>query len=116
MLLQLGIPGLRLERTLRTFRQTFERNGCNLAAWRKSAHLTKKDSQWLDANDGAGGQPGSCAHCSVLKHRLRKGRHACYGCHARRLAWQTVDACATHVPLLAVERGEWKHHDWPTAT
>jgi hypothetical protein len=66
VLLQLAVPGLRLERSLRTFRQTLERNGYDLPAWRKAAYLTKRDSQWLDANDGAGGQRPCCGRGSAV--------------------------------------------------
>jgi hypothetical protein len=67
VLLQLALPSLRVDRALRAFRTTYERNGCDLAAWRKAAYLPKKDTGWLDDHDGAGAR--SLHHHHHSSHR-----------------------------------------------
>lgn len=64
VMLQLCFSSLRSDSALMDFKRAYKVAGYDLQAWRKAARLPAAECEVLDADNGAGGQPGTVGHRS----------------------------------------------------
>lgn len=63
-MLQLCLTSLRTERGLEAFNLVYgDKYKYSLSAWKKAVSLTAKETDLLDADNGAGGKTGSSSLC-----------------------------------------------------